>query len=57
MIKQLEIFKTIKPWISLRIAEVIKMLMMSSNTAASNNWSGDPKSWQAMIIMAYESTE
>jgi hypothetical protein len=30
------------------------MLMTSSNTAASSNWSGDPKSWQAMIIMACE---
>ena len=32
------------------------MLIMSSNTMASNNCSGDPKSWQAMTIMAWEPT-
>lgn len=42
------------PWMSLRKADVMKMLMTSSNTVASNNWSGDPKSWQAIIIIAWE---
>lgn len=39
---------------SLRIAEVMKMLIMSSNITMLNTWSGDPKSWQAIIIIAWE---
>uniref|UniRef100_A0A2P2PD20 Uncharacterized protein n=1 Tax=Rhizophora mucronata TaxID=61149 RepID=A0A2P2PD20_RHIMU len=36
----------------LRIADVMKMLMMSSKITESIISSGDPKSWQAIIIIA-----
>lgn len=42
------------PWTSLRTADVMKTLITSSRTAASNNCRGDSRSWHAIIIIAYE---
>lgn len=44
--------KSNKPRISLRAADVMKMLITSSRTVASNTSIGDSKSWDAIIIIA-----
>lgn len=53
-VKKKKRYILIIPCINLRNADVMKMLIISSNITLSNNWSGDSNSWHAIIINAYK---